>query len=759
MDKKAMILEFMKEDLYRPMKFKELCSFFSVPKDQREEFKEMLDGMISSGDITLTAQNTYRIPRPDTLTGTFSSTARGFGFVTVPGRSSDIFVPADETKGAFHGDTVEVRIVVDEPDEGRPGKRRAEGRISRIIKRGSSEIIGTYQKSKYFGFVVPDDQKIGKDIFISKGKNAGAPDGSKVIVSIRDYGTSRRNPEGEIIQVLGMADDPRTDLISVLKTYGLEEAFPDPVMDEVRKISQSVSEDQLAGRRDLRSLMTVTIDGEDARDLDDAVTLSKENGIYRLGVHIADVSNYVAEGSELDKEALRRGTSTYLIDRVVPMLPRELSNGICSLNEGQDRLTLSCLMELDESGRVISHEICESVINVDHRMSYTQVGRLLEDKTAYEGRFDDALPMFYQMKELSDLIRARRRERGSIDFDFPEAKILLDENERPVDIHPYEINDANRIIEDFMLMANETVAQDYFWQELPFVYRCHEAPDPDRIHRLYMLIRNYGYYIHTRSDRLHPMEFQKLLGKIEGSPEETFISRLVLRSMQRARYTTENLGHFGLAVKYYCHFTSPIRRYPDLQIHRIIKENIHGKLDQVRQAHYRSILDEVCTQTSALERKADDAERDIEKLKKAEYMGQRIGEVYEGLISGITNWGIYVELENTCEGLIRLETMDDYYVYDEDECCLNGLDHGEVFRMGDRLVIRVRGVDPTTKTVLFEMIKRGHLTEEDREEIKEEKEFFSRKMPAGKSRKKKAKTSRIKKGKGGAGKNGRKRRG
>jgi len=699
--RKKMILSFMREDIYRPMKFRELCGFLNVPKSERENFKEALDSLISAGDIVLTEQKTYRIPAPDVFTGIFSSSRRGFGFVSIDGRKDDVFIPADETGGAFHGDTVELHIVHESRDEDR-SSRKAEGRVLRVVSRASEEIIGVYQKSKYFGFVVPDDQRIGRDIFVPKGKNGGASDGCKVAVRISDYGSSRRNPEGEITQVLGMADDPKTDLVSVMRAYSLPEDFPEEVLNEAQALPDSIDGTQAAGRRDLRSLMTVTIDGEDAKDLDDAVTLRVENGHYRLGVHIADVSNYVREGSALDREALKRGTSVYLINRVIPMLPQKLSNGICSLNEGVDRLALSCLMEIDETGKLIGHEICESVINVSHRMSYTQVARLLEDDKAYDGKYDDSLEMFRQMKKLSDLIRERRRERGGIDFDFPEAKIILDENDVPTDVHPYEINCANKMIEDFMLMANETIAQDYFWQELPFVYRCHESPDPDRIQKLYMLIRNYGYYINSHKNKIHPMEFQKLLGKIEGSPEEMFISRLVLRSMKQARYTTENLGHFGLAVSYYCHFTSPIRRYPDLQIHRIIKENLHSKLDDERIAHYRGILDEVATHSSEAERRAGDAERDLQKIKKAEYMSGHIGERYEGLISGITSWGIYVELPNTCEGLIRLESLDDYYVYDENECSLTGTDYGRTFRLGDRMMIKVAGVDMAARTVMFE---------------------------------------------------------
>lgn len=419
-------------------------------------------------------------------------------------------------------------------------------------------------------------------------------------------------------------------------------------------------------------------------------------------MHIADVTHYVREKSALDKEALNRGTSVYLVNKVIPMLPHELSNGICSLNENVDRLALSCLMEIDGRGNVIGHEIAETVIRVNHRMSYTQVSHILDGDRELSETYSDSVDMFKSMKILSDLLREKRHERGGIDFDFPESKIILDEHDFPVDIHPYDRNPATKIIEDFMLMANETIAEDFFWQELPFLYRTHESPDADRIRRLMILIKNYGYHLNIKQDSVHPKEFQKLLGRIEGTPEETMISRLVLRSMKQARYTTEDFGHFGLAVSHYCHFTSPIRRYPDLQIHRIIKENIKGRLDDERQAHYYHILPEVAIQTSSTERRADEAEREVEKMKKAEYMSKRIGQRYVGVVSGITNWGLYVELPNTCEGLIRLQDMDDdYYVFDEIGYTLTGEDTGRIFRLGEKVGIIVKDVDFLSKTVNF----------------------------------------------------------
>lgn len=700
--RRQMILDFINEKRYRPMKFKELCMVFSVPKRERELFKEFLDRMISAGDIMLSNDGRYRKAEADILTGWFSGSTRGYGFVTVEGLTEDIFIPPDETGTALHGDTVQIQLLTPAvPGHDGRGGKRSEGRVLKVLSRGFEEIVGTFQKNKNYGFVIPDNQKFCNDIFIPSGKTMGAVTGHKVSVKLTDYGSSNKNPEGYVTEILGHADDPKTDVLSVVRAFGIPSEFPEDVKAQLGDIPDSVSAKELEGRMDLRDRMTVTIDGEDAKDLDDAITLERRGEHYLLGVHIADVTHYVKEGSPLDREAINRGTSVYLVNKVIPMLPHVLSNGICSLNAGVDRLALSCLMEVDEKGSIVGHEIAETVIRVNHRMSYNQVSRILEGDKALCDRYVDALDMFRQMKLLSDLLREKRRARGGIDFDFPESKIILDDKDFPIDIHPYDRNPATKIIEDFMLMANETIAEDFFWQELPFLYRSHEAPDEDRIRRLMIFIKNYGYYLNIRQE-IHPKEFQKLLGRIEGTPEEPMISRLVLRSMKQARYTTEDLGHFGLAVAHYCHFTSPIRRYPDLQIHRIIKENLKGRLDDSRQAHYYHILPEIAISTSAAERRADEAEREVEKMKKAEYMSRRIGQRYEGVVSGITNWGMYVELPNTCEGLIRLQDLeDDYYIFDETSYTLEGEDYGRVFRLGQRVQIMVRDVDFLSKTVNF----------------------------------------------------------
>ena len=626
------------------------------------------------------------------------ATQRGFGFVRVEGEDDDIFIPGSYTKSALDGDTVQVLV----KKEGGEGKRR-EGQVLNILERGNSVLVGTYTRSRNFGFVTPDNQKFTKDIYVAKAESKGAVTGHKVVVEITDFGDEQRKPEGRVLEILGHVIDPGVDILSVIKAYGLPEEYPDDVMKQIENIPDEVEEKEKAGRADFRDLQTVTIDGEDAKDLDDAITISKEGNMYHLGVHIADVSQYVTEASPLDKEALKRGTSIYLVDRVIPMIPHKLSNGICSLNQGVDRLALSCMMDINEKGEIVKHKICESVINVTRRMSYTSVHKIIEEKDEAERKeYEELIPMFELMYELADILQARREKRGSIDFDFPEAKIILDEKGKPIDVKEYERTQANRIIEEFMLAANQTVAEEYFWNELPFVYRTHETPDMEKIQNLALFIENFGYTLKIKEDEIHPKEVQKLMRSIAGKPEEGLIGRLALRSMKQARYTTECEGHFGLALKYYCHFTSPIRRYPDLQIHRIIKENIHGGMKDKRIDHYQKILPEVAEQTSALERRADDAEREVEKMKKAEYMEQFVGKDFEGTISGLTTWGMYVELPNTIEGMIRVADIPgDYYYYDEDLHRMVGEQTGKVYKMGEPLRIIVAGVDKLTRTIDF----------------------------------------------------------
>ena len=697
-EKKKMIEEFVGSKGYRSMSVKEMAMVLQVPSRDKKDFREVLDALAREGKISIDLKGKIKPLPADVKVGKYMATQRGFGFVRVEGEDDDIFIPGSYTKSALDGDTVQVLV----KKEGGEGKRR-EGQVLNILERGNSVLVGTYTRSRNFGFVTPDNQKFTKDIYVAKAESKGAVTGHKVVVEITDFGDEQRKPEGRVLEILGHVNDPGVDILSVIKAYGLPEEYPDDVMKQIENIPDEVEEKEKAGRADFRDLQTVTIDGEDAKDLDDAITISKEGNMYHLGVHIADVSQYVKEGSPLDKEALKRGTSIYLVDRVIPMIPHKLSNGICSLNQGVDRLALSCMMDINEKGEIVKHKICESVINVTRRMSYTSVHKIIEEKDEAERKeYEELIPMFELMYELADILQARREKRGSIDFDFPEAKIILDEKGKPIDVKEYERTQANRIIEEFMLAANQTVAEEYFWNELPFVYRTHETPDMEKIQNLALFIENFGYTLKIKEDEIHPKEVQKLMRSIAGKPEEGLIGRLALRSMKQARYTTECEGHFGLVLKYYCHFTSPIRRYPDLQIHRIIKENIHGGMKDKRIDHYQKILPEVAEQTSALERRADDAEREVEKMKKAEYMEQFVGKDFEGTISGLTTWGMYVELPNTIEGMIRVADIPgDYYYYDEDLHRMVGEQTGKVYKMGEPLRIIVAGVDKLTRTIDF----------------------------------------------------------
>jgi len=638
------------------------------------------------------------------LTGTFIANARGFGFVEVEGRERDLFIPADDTGGAIHQDVVEVAV---HPGSGQQDGRREEAKVIRVLSHGLTRLVGTYEASKTFGFVVPDDDKIPFDVFVDAKYSAGAVNGHKVVVRLMDYGRAGKSPEGKIVEILGHRNDPGVDILSIVRGYELPTEFTEKVLNQAARVAKDVSEADMAGRLDLRGVQMVTIDGEDAKDLDDAVSLTVEDGLYHLGVHIADVTNYVQENSALDREALKRGTSVYLADRVIPMLPHALSNGICSLNAGQDRLALSCLMTIDGKGEVVDHQIVETVINVDRRMSYTNVKAILEDgDERVTEEYRELVPMFRQMETLAALLRERRHKRGSIDFDFPECKMELDEDGYPLEIKAYERNVATKLIEDFMLIANETVAEHYFWLEAPFVYRTHGTPEPEKIRKLGLFIRNFGYGLKTTQEEIHPKELQKLIEKIEGTEEEALISRLTLRSMRQAKYTVECSGHFGLACSYYCHFTSPIRRYPDLQIHRIIKDDLRGRLQEEKAAHYRQILPEVAKQSSEKERRADEAERETEKLKKAEYMEEHWGEVFEGAISGITSYGIYVELPNTVEGLVHISMLPgDYYYYDEDAYEMVGSNTGRKFQLGNRVRVRVKNIDKRNRTIDFVLEK------------------------------------------------------
>jgi len=698
------ILAFMREEAYKPLLLDELIVVLDVPKEAVGEFLAIIDELEAEGRIIKTKRNRYGVPeRMGLIVGTFQGNEKGFGFV-VPDEPTmaDVFIPVENVNGAMHKDRVIARFtraII----EG----RRAEGEIIRILNRANQFVVGTFESSIHFGFVVPDDKKISNDIFIPKSEFNHAKTGQKVVVEITRWPEARRNPEGKIIEVLGYKNDPGTDILSVIKQFSLREDFPEEVMEEVKQIPDAVHYKEIERRRDLRNLNIVTIDGEDAKDLDDAVSIEKlANGNYKLGVHIADVSHYVSEKSALDKEAFRRGTSVYLIDRVIPMLPKKLSNGICSLNPNIERLTLSVFMEIDGSGKVVDYEIFESVIKTKARMTYTDVTRILEDEDGeLLKQYKDLVQDLKLMKELALILREKRMNRGSIDFDFPEAKIILDEKGKPVEIIKYNYTISNKIIEEFMLVCNETIAEHMFWMNVPFVYRVHEEPDPEKIESFNTLIYNLGYHL-KGSTKIHPKALQQLLEKIKGKKEERIISTVMLRSLMKAKYSHENLGHFGLAAKYYCHFTSPIRRYPDLVIHRIIKESINGGINETREAFLKRFVQEAAKQSSEMEINAQEAEREIENFKKAEYMSDKIGEIFEGVISGVTSFGMFVELENTIEGLVRISSMeDDYYIYDDKHYSLIGENKKKIYKIGDEVKVRVMRADTATRQIDFALVE------------------------------------------------------
>ena len=763
--RKKFILELLGDPIYKPMRLREIATLLRISKEEKRDLYDVLDELCYEGKVSVDNKGRYEKvkgkwkkkkddryyddrkeeyadhgkKKKDKLKdknkdktkeksrgrnrdrdfrdednykedylegiqaeGIFIGHPKGFGFVEIEGQDEDIFIPESDTGTAMHQD--KVRIII--RDGQKEGKRK-EGVVVKVLERGMPEIVGTYQLNRDFGFVISDNPKFSKDIFIPRKEAAGIKNGDKVIAVITDYGSKNKNPEGKIKENLGNIRTPGTDILAIVKSFGIPNEFPEKVMKQAQRVPDHVLDADRDGRLDLRYLQTVTIDGEDAKDLDDAISLTKEGDIYHLGVHIADVSNYVQYNSALDKEALKRGTSVYLADRVVPMLPERLSNGICSLNQGEDRLALSCLMDINEKGKVVSHQIAETVINVDERMCYTDVKNILEDTDEEaKKRYEALIPMFFMMKELSGILRNSRHHRGSIDFDFPESKIILNAAGKAIDVKPYEANVATRIIEDFMLMANETVAQEYCTEEIPFVYRTHDNPDPEKVESLLTLLHNQGVKIQKAKEEITPKEIQQIIESIEGLPNEAMISRLVLRSMKQAKYTTECSGHFGLAAKYYCHFTSPIRRYPDLQIHRIIKDNLRGRLmREGRTEHYAEILDEVARQSSVCERRADEAERESDKLKKAEYMSYHLGEEFEGIISGVTGWGLYVELPNTVEGLVHVNTLrDDYYVFDQETYELRGEMTKKVYKLGDKVRVRVADADKMLKTVDFELV-------------------------------------------------------
>ncbi len=736
---KHFLMDVFKSPAYIPMKKKDLEILLDVEKDKRSEFAAVLQELVDEGQVEITKRGKYQIAEnrpkfiktkdhrskkptkaemsakkqslnevaknanrpansdvvPDII-GRFISHKDGFGFIEVEGQEEDYFVGRDNTGFAMQDDIVAAVLTF-----GTPGKRQ-EARVVRIITHGFSDVVGTFESSGTFGFVVPDSQKMVRDVFVPAGKDMGAVTGHKVVCHIDDYGDDTHKPEGHITEILGHKNDPGVDILSIVKAFGITTEFPDKVLKQATTVAKPVSEADMAGRNDLRDLCVVTIDGEDTKDIDDGVSLEIDGDNYVLGVHIADVTNYVQESSALDVEALKRGTSVYLADRVIPMLPHTLSNGMCSLNEGEDRLALSCIMTFDKKGNLVDHEICESVIHSNHRMTYTSVYAIMTGDAEEREKYSDVASMIDNMYELSRLLRAKRKKRGSIDFDFPETHIIIDENGKVVGLVPYERNDAHKLIEDFMLAANETVAEHFSLMESPFVYRVHGEPDEEKMQALGKFLGACGYALKGKKDNVHPKEIQKMLESLKGHEDEAVITKMTLRSMQQAKYDVECKGHFGLAAKYYCHFTSPIRRYPDLQIHRIIKDHLRGRMNERKISHYESILGQVALDSSKLERRAEDCEREVDKLKMVQYMKDYIGETFEGSISSITGWGMYVELENTVEGLVHVSTLyDDHYEFIEDNLTLVGERTGRTFKLGQPVRVILDSVDEQARTIDF----------------------------------------------------------
>lgn len=721
---KEVILNFMKEEAYKPMEIPEIAKIFNINKNEYKSFKKAIKTMEKEGLLARDESDKLGLAqRMGVITGKIEIHDRGFGFL-IPDIEGikDLFIAKTNLIGAMNGDRVVAKII----KEGRNGKR-TEGIIINIVERVNKNIVGIYEDNKSFGFVLPEDKRIQNDIFISKKDRNGAKKGQIVMVEITRWPDGKRkNPEGKVVEILGRPGDKGIDIDIIIRKYNLPEDFPPSVLNSALDIEDFITEDEIKGRLDLRNIKMVTIDGEDAKDLDDAVSIERlENGNFKLGVHIADVTHYVKERSVIDKEAFKRATSVYLIDRVIPMLPKKLSNGICSLNPKVDRLTLSCIMEVNRQGKVVNHTIAQSVIKTNERMTYTDVTKILRDNDVeLIERYKDLVDDFKAMEELCKILRKKRLDRGAIDFDFEECKIILDEKGKTIDIKPYERAIANRMIEEFMLLANETVAEHMEKLKVPFVYRIHENPDAEKLEKFKAFIYNLGYNDITWGEEVNPKALQRVLDKFKGENEETIISTLLLRSMMQARYSPECAGHFGLAADYYCHFTSPIRRYPDLQIHRIIKEYLNKELTENRSKKLVSIVDSAAKQSSEMERVAQEAEREVDDLKKAEYMKDRIGEIFEGMISSVTGFGAFVELPNTIEGLVHITSFrDDYYIYDEDRLILIGERNKKIYRLGDKLKVLCSKVDILSREVYFEIVEDKYILEEKEraKKIQEEK--------------------------------------
>jgi len=700
---KKVILEFMKERAYNPMAAEELLDNLELQRMDMADFLQILREMEAEGDIIKTRKKRYGIPeKMDLVVGRLQCNQRGFGFVLPRDEMyEDIYIPADGINGAMHNDRVIAKII-----KGKTEGARTEGEIIRILERANKKVVGTFEKSRNFGFVVPDDPRILDDIFIARNDTMGAKEGDKVVAEIVLWPGKRRNPEGNITEILGHRDDIGVDVLSIIRSYDIPEKFSDNVLEEAGALSGDISDIELKNRLDLRDMRIVTIDGADAKDLDDAVSVEKlPSGDFRLGVHIADVTHYVKENSLLDREAYGRGTSVYFLDRVIPMLPGRLSNNICSLNPKMDRLTMSVFMNINGRGDVVDYEIHESVIRTSERMTYSDVSDILEkNDPKLKKRYGYLVEDFKNMQKLHEILGRKRAERGSLEFEFDENKVILDDAGKPIDIVRVERRTADRIIEEFMLVCNQTVAEHMYWLGVPFIYRVHEEPDSEKIEAFNEFIYNFGYSI-KGIKKVHPKALQGLITKVKGKKEERVINTLMLRALKRARYYHKSLGHYGLAVEYYCHFTSPIRRYPDLVIHRILKETLKGRINQKRTEYLKEFVEKAAFQSSERERAADEAEREVEDMKKVEYMADRIGEEFEGIVSGVTAFGMFVELDNGIEGMVRVSYMvDDFYHFDDKKYMLLGERTKKTYKIGDAVKVQVLKADLADNKLDFTLV-------------------------------------------------------
>ncbi|MCF8568193.1 ribonuclease R [Alicyclobacillus tolerans] len=703
------LIAFMQHDVYRPLTVQELVAEFGMDSgDDFRAFMKLLNELEEQGAVVRTRTNRYGVPeRMNLVVGRLQMKARGYAFLIseIPGEP-DLYIAGTDLNGALSGDKVMARV------ERATGGPRREGKVIRVLERANNRLVGKFTKHRDHAFISPLDKRFPQDVFIAGEDTLDAHDGYIVVVEITAFPTPTRGPEGKVVEVLGHPDAPGVDILGVIRKYGLPEEFPENVIAEAEAIPLELSAADYEGRRDLRDEVIVTIDGEDAKDLDDAVHVKPlANGNFELGVHIADVGYYVKEDSQLDKEAYTRGTSVYLVDRVIPMLPQRLSNNVCSLNPQVDRLTMSCIMEITPVGEVVNHEIFPSVIRTTERMTYTNVNRILVDRDEETvARYRDLEPLFLRMEELARILRTRRMERGAIDFDFDEVKVIVDDLGHPTDVLPRKRAIAERLIEEFMLVANETVAEHFFWLNTPFLYRIHEEPDLDRMLEFNEFVHNFGLHVKGLGNKIHPRSLQQLLEKVDGTREQRVISTLLLRSMKQARYAPECVGHFGLAAEYYTHFTSPIRRYPDLMIHRIIREALRGKMGEEREERLREKVDTAAIQSSERERVAQDAERETDQLKMVEYMLDHLEEEFDGIISGVTQFGLFIQLQNGIEGLIHISYMaDDYYVLNEKQMALVGERTRRVFRLGDPIRVQVIGASKQDLTIDFELV--SHLRE------------------------------------------------